>query len=143
MSSEHELVKAAVVRFYDAIEDMTSGRGLDAMSAAWHHTDQVTAGHPSGNWSEGWDEIWETWKIFATFGRPERSGSKIEALRVYVYGDFAYSTCLFTASPAFGGEVMPCTDILHRVAGEWKLIHHHADKSPGVAAAAERFAAEG
>jgi len=28
------------------------------------------------------------------------------------------------------GETLACTNVLHRMDGVWKVIHHHADKSP-------------
>jgi ketosteroid isomerase-like protein len=141
MANEEEKVAAAVERFYAAIEAMMTGKGLDAMNAAWHHTDRVTGGHPSGGWAEGWDELYATWQVFEAFGNEKLAGSKIEDLRVYLYGeDIAYSTCVFVASEAVGGEKMACTNVVHRVGGEWKIVHHHADKSPGMAAALEKIA---
>jgi ketosteroid isomerase-like protein len=143
MSNEEQEVLSATVRFYDAIEDMVSGRGLDSMQAAWHHTDRVTGGHPSGEWATGWDEVWATWEVFASFGRADRGGSRIRDLKAYVYGDLAYTTCLFIASPGFGGETLACTNVLHRMDGAWKIVHHHADKSPKMGAALERIAQGG
>jgi ketosteroid isomerase-like protein len=64
-------------------------------------------------------------------------------LRIYAYGDVAYTTCIFLASPAFGGEALACTNVLHRIDGVWKIIHHHADKSPKMGAALEKIATEG
>ena len=143
MTSNESQVREATVRFYDAIEAMISGRGLEPMKEAWHHTDRVTGGHPSGEWSQGWDEIFATWSVFNGFGHPERGGSRIRDLRVYVYGDVAYTTCVFIAAPAYGGDSLACTNVLHRVDGVWKIIHHHADKSPKMGAALEKIAQSG
>jgi ketosteroid isomerase-like protein len=143
MTNDEEEVLAAARRFYDAIEQMVSGNGLDAMRSAWHHTNRVTGGHPSGEWAEGWDEIWATWEVFAGFGRADRGGSKVRSLKAYVYGDVAYTTCIFIASPAFGGESLACTNVLHRADGAWKIVHHHADKAPGMGAALEKIAKGG
>jgi len=143
MTNDEQAVIDATARFYDAIEKMVSGQGLEAMREAWHHTDRVTGGHPSGNWSEGWDEVWATWEVFASFGREDRGGSSISGLRAYVYGDTAYTTCVFQASPAFGGDPLACTNVLRRMDGVWKIIHHHADKSPSMGAALERIATGG
>ncbi len=60
MTNDEEMVVAAAKRFYDAIEHMVRGDRLESMRAAWHHTSRVTGGHPSGEWAEGWDEIWAT-----------------------------------------------------------------------------------
>jgi ketosteroid isomerase-like protein len=140
MTSDEQEVEAAARRFYDAIEKMVTGKGLDAMRDAWHHDDAVTGGHPSGEWSKGWDEVWATWQVFASFGREDRGGSSIRDLSVRLCGDMAYTTCVFTASPAFGGAALACTNVLQRRNGVWKIVHHHADKSATMAAALERIA---
>jgi ketosteroid isomerase-like protein len=142
MSADESAVREATVRFYNAIEAMVSGKGLEPMQEAWHHTDRVTTGHPRGDWARGWDEVLATWKVFAGFGREGRGGSRIRDLQVNVYGDFAYTTCIFVASPAFGGDSLACTNILHRMDGVWKIIHHHVDKSPAMGAALEKIARE-
>lgn len=143
MTADEQEVVNATVRFYDAIEQLISGKGLEPMRNAWHRTDRVTGGHPSGEWSQGWDEIWATWEVFAGFGHADRGGSSIRGLKAYVYGEVAYTTCLFKVSPAFGDDLLACTNVLHRVNGEWKIVHHHADKSPAMGAALERIASGG
>jgi ketosteroid isomerase-like protein len=142
MATEYEEVEAATRRFYAAIEDMVSGRGLDAMERAWHHTDRVTSKHPSGEWSTGWDEVWATWGVFSSFGRSDRGGSQLASLSAHVYGDIAYVTGVFQASPAWGSERLMCTNVLQKLDGEWRIIHHHADPGPGMQAALERMLAE-
>jgi ketosteroid isomerase-like protein len=140
MSDDAE-VEAVVKRFYDGIEAMITGRGLDGIRDTWHHTERVTTGHPSGDWAVGWDELWATWQVFASFGREDRGGGTVRGVRAHVYGDVAYVTCTYVCAPAFGGEAIACTDVLHRDAGEWKLVHHHADKSPKMEAALEKIIA--
>lgn len=142
MTTEEE-VCAAALRFYEGIEHMVSGKGLGLIQETWHRTDRVTSGHPSGEWSQGWDEIFATWEVFAGFGRHDRGGSKVKSIQAHVYGDVAYTTCLFVASPGFGGETLACTNVLHRVNGAWKVVHHHADKSPKMTAALEKIAQGG
>ena len=41
---------------------------------------------------------------------------------------------------AFGGDALSCTNVLQRIDGEWKVIHHHADKSAKMGAALEEIA---
>jgi ketosteroid isomerase-like protein len=135
-------VRAAVNRFYEAIDAMVSGKGLDAMREAWHHTDRVTTVHPVHDIAQGWDEVWATWEAFAPLGRADRGGSSVSNLRVQVYGDIAYTTCTFNVSPAFGGEHLSCTNVVLKKDGVWKIIHHHADKAPKMGAMAEKFATE-
>jgi ketosteroid isomerase-like protein len=142
MTVEEE-VCAAAMKLYDGIDHMTSGKGLGLIKEAWDHSDRVTAGHPSGEWSQGWDEIVAGFEIFAALGRPDRGGSKVRGMKAHVYGDVAYTTCLFTVAPAFGGETLACTNVLRRINGAWKVIHHHADPARALGAAAEKFAREG
>jgi hypothetical protein len=142
MTVEEEVCGVAS-RFYEGIDDMASGRGLDKIRDTWEHGAHVTGGHPSGEWSQGWDEIVVGFEIFASIGRPERGGSTVRGMKAYVYGDVAYTTCIFNAAPAFGGESLACTNVLRRVDGKWKIIHHHADKAPALGAAAEKFARGG
>lgn len=135
-----EEVCAAAMRMYEGMAEMETGRGLDKLASAWEHSDRVTAGHPSGEWSQGWAEIVVGFELFSMLGRPERGGSSVRSMKAHVYGDVAYTTCLFTVSPAFGGETLACTNVLRRVDGTWKVIHHHADPAPALGAAAESFA---
>ena len=143
MTNEDEAVKQATFNFYAAIEDLIAGRGLARMKEAWHHTPRVTGGHPSGEWAEGWEEVCATWEVFASFGRPDRGGSSVKSMKVHVYDDTAYATVLFVASPAWGGDTLACTNVLHKAGGAWRVVHHHADKSPAMGIALERIIAEG
>ena len=74
-------------------------------------------------------------EAFALLGAPGNGGSKVVDLAVNVHGDLAYTTAVFVASPAFGAERVNVTNVLERVDGVSKVVHHHADKSPGLAAA--------
>jgi len=112
---------------------------LDRSRIFREHSDRVTAGHPSGEWAE----IVVGFDLFAALGRPDRGGSSVRSMKAHVYGDVAYTTCLFTISPAFGGETLACTNVLRRVDGVWKVIHHHADRAPALGVAAEKFASSG
>lgn len=142
MRGEEDAVRMAATRFYDAIEAMVSGKGLEAMRDAWHHTDRVTSAHPIDDFTEGWEQVWATWKVFEPFGHPDRGGTSIKNLRVHLFGDVAYTTCMFYSAPAFGGERLACTNVLHKKDGVWKVVHHHADKAPKLAAALEKIASE-
>jgi len=130
--SEEEKVRAATQRFYDALELMITGHGTKAMRDAWHHTALVSGAHPTGDWAYGWDEVLATWEAFATIGNPQHAGTRVRDIHVHLYGDVAYTTSVFTAAPSFGGAKMNCTNVLHRVDGVWKVVHHHADRTPSI-----------
>lgn len=142
MEDAEREVEKAVLRFYDAIETMVIGGGLDAIGDTWHHTDRVTVRHPMDEWAVGWEEVLATWKSITGFGRPDRGGGKVLSLKAYVYGDFAYVTIVFKAAPSWGGDKLMCTDILSRMDGVWKVIHHHADPSPSMQPALEKMLSE-
>jgi ketosteroid isomerase-like protein len=141
MCKDEQAVSDAVRFFYLAIEDMVDGRGLEKMEQAWHQNERVTTKHPMSDWAVGWEEVLTTWQIANTFGKPGRGGSKLLDLKVHLYGDVAYTTCVFHSSPEWGNEKLMCTNVLHKVDGMWKLVHHHADNSPGMMAALERMIA--
>ncbi|NUP06740.1 MAG: SnoaL-like domain-containing protein [Polyangiaceae bacterium] len=133
MTPEEEEVVLATKRFYDALEQMMSGKGLAAMEAAWHHGDAVTSGHPAGEWAHGWDEVLATWQVFDSFVRPnDAGGSEIRDIRPHVFGDVAYTTGAFVVAAAFGGSTLKVTNVLRRIDGVWKIIHHHADSAPRI-----------
>jgi ketosteroid isomerase-like protein len=139
MTPEEKEVYAATVRFYEAIEEMITGKGAGSMRNAWHHTPRVTSSHPTGEWATGWDEVGATWDEFASFGKEGNGGTQVCNLKVHVYGDIAYATSVFVAAPAWGGARLNCTNILHRVNGVWKVIHHHPDKAPSMTASLEKM----
>ncbi len=143
MSNEEEQVAAALNRFYAALDELIGGKGTESMRNAWHHGPRVTSAHPMGDWARGWDEVWATWQVFAQLGGPEQCGSAIRDVRIEVGGDLAYTTCVFISAPAFGRIELNCTNVLRRVDGEWKMVHHHADKAPGLEAALTAKAAKG
>ena len=141
--SDEVAVRAATVAFYDALEALVIGRGAAAMDAAWHHTDRVTAAHPLGEWSYGWDEVRASWHAVAAVGKPGLGGSEIRDLRVHLYGDVAYTTGVFVATPAFGRLRLNVTNVLHRQDGVWKIVHHHADKAPAIETGLAKAAEDG
>ncbi len=133
MTGDEKDVVAAVQRFYDAIEQLVSGKGVSAMHEAWHRDlPTISSAHPVGEWARGWEEIAATWDVFASFGAPGRGGSRVRDIEVHVVGDLAWATSVFEVSPAFGGTKLNCTNVLQRVGGVWKVVHHHADKDANV-----------
>ena len=125
------------MKLYDAIEDMATGRGLDRMFDAWHHIDDTSTGHPIDNWAVGWETVKTTWEAAAVFGREDRGGGEILDMKVFVCGDTAHAISTFRVAPAWGGAKLACTNVLRKLDGVWKVVHHHADKSPEMATALE------
>jgi ketosteroid isomerase-like protein len=132
MTQDENEVLTAIRRFYQAIEDMVEGKGAGAMREAWDHGPRVTSSHPTGDWANGWDEVAATWDVFASFGKKGNGGTQIQDIKVFLFGDVAYTTSVFVASPSWGGAKLNCTNVLRRLGGVWKVIHHHPDKAPSM-----------
>ena len=140
---EEQQIRAAVVRFYDALETLVRGGGTEKMNEAWHHTPRVTAMHPMGDIQYGWDEIRITWEELGANARDDAGGSSIRELRVHRYGgDLAYTTCVFVAGPKFDHVEVNCTNVVHKANGVWKLVHHHADRQQVIESVALQMAEE-
>lgn len=143
MIDEGELQALEAVRsFYAAIEDMITGKGLARMDRAWHHETWVTSKHPITDWAVGWEEVKTMWEVAARFGRQDRGGSHVVDIRVHLRGDVALAAVIFQSSRAWGGERLMCTDVVERIGGTWKMVHHHADAGPAMAAALEKMLSE-
>jgi ketosteroid isomerase-like protein len=121
-------VRAASDRFYSALEAMANGDASD-MADVWSHDDDVTAMHPIGGRETGWAAVLGSFEGVAQAsadGTVTRSDQDI-----HVVGDSAYELCTESASWTFAGEPMSLdgrtTNVYRKEAGEWKIVHHHAD----------------
>ena len=140
MGSATEEAAAAIHKFYDALDTTLRG-DPSAMEKVWHHTDYVVTVHPFGHWARGWPEVWATWQeIAAVFGvykgherRSERIGA-ISQLKLGIHGDAAYGASVFESKLFLpeGPLVLRvnCTNVVHKIDGEWKVVHHHPDQAP-------------
>jgi len=141
MGSTEEQAAKAIYKFYDALEDLLRSRGTGGMKEIWHHGDYVTTAHPFGDWARGWTEVAANWEegaaVFATYkGHDARTDTigGIHELKVAVMGDAAYGTGVYKSRLYMSdGPIdlrVNCTNIVHRIDGTWKLVHHHADQAP-------------
>ena len=140
MESETEAAAKAIQRFYEALDQCLRGKP-EIMADAWHHEAYVTTVHPFGHWARGWSEVWATWQeIAAVFGiykgheqRTDRIGG-ISDLKVGLQGDAAYGASVFVSKLllADGPLILKvnCTNVVHKINGEWKVVHHHPDQAP-------------
>ena len=131
MTGDEQAVDAVVRQLYAAIDGLISGQGLGQMAELWHQDDDVTSVHVSGDWAHGWDAVRVIWETFASIGVKEFGGLFVQSLVVRVRGDFAYTAAVL-GHPMPGIDTMAGTDILERRQGQWKLVHHHIDRSPKV-----------
>ncbi|MET0793165.1 MAG: nuclear transport factor 2 family protein [Polyangiaceae bacterium] len=143
MASEEEEARRAFHALYEALDALLRGKGTQLMRAVWHHADYVSSSHPFGAWARGWDEVSATWEegaaVWAIYQghaqRSERIG-EIHELRVTLLGDTAFGASVYKSKFYLSdGELnlkVNCTDVVHRIDGVWKVVHHHADQGPPV-----------
>lgn len=141
MASAEEDATRVFHELYEALDDLLRGSGTQKMGELWHHGDYVTSSHPFGDWARGWAEVWATWEeagaVWSVYqghaDRTDRIGG-IHGLRVAVRGDTAYGTSVYRSKLYMSEGPLElkvnCTDVVHRIDGVWKVVHHHADQAP-------------
>lgn len=130
MSAEEEVRKASG-QFYGALNRMLNG-DAGPLANIWSHSEAVTTMHPIGGREVGWDKVGQLWeqvaKVFSD-GQVKLSDQLIQ-----VAGDMAYEVGTEQGQAKLGGEQVSIeqrvTNIYHREAGAWKIVHHHTDISP-------------
>ena len=141
MSTQDE-VRDASARFYSALNRMADGDGSE-MSRAWSHSETVTAMHPIGGEQVGWDAVKGSFEGVAEIA----SGGHVEIAdqEIHTGEDLAYELGTERGHMKMAGESIVIeqrvTNIYRREAGEWKLVHHHADISPAMLEILERLQA--
>lgn len=132
-------VREAHDRFYAALNRFISGDPSEMFDVC-SHADDVTAMHPLGGRQIGWPDSRAIWETAA--GAASGGSVKADDLHITLLGnDGACTTGTETASATVGGETVSfsgrCTNVYRRENGTWKLVHHHVDLLPDVAAAFE------
>ena len=104
------------------------------MDECWWHEGSVTAMHPIGGRTPGWDGVRE---LFA--GVAELSSGGSVALKdqvIQVGGDMAYELGLEDGTVTLAGTPMAIdhrvTNVYRRKDGAWRMVHHHTDISPAM-----------
>ena len=127
MTAESE-VHAASEKFYVALNRMLNG-DAGPLGDIWSHGAHVTTMHPLGGREVGWEKVknsWEQVAQLATEGKVTLSDQLF-----HVTGDTAYELGVEHSRFKLGGKPVTgdcrVTNIYHRGAGGWKIIHHHTD----------------
>ncbi len=138
MTAEDE-VRAASEEFYAALNRMLAG-DAGSLSDIWSHSSTVTTMHPIGGREIGWQQVRESFERVAR----KSTGGQVELTDqlIRIAGDVAYELGVEHAQFSIAGEPLSLnsrvTNIYHRQAGAWKIVHHHGDKSPGIFEALSR-----
>lgn len=132
MSAEDE-VRRASDEFYAALNRMGNGE-KGTMTNIWSRGPQVTAMHPIGGRTTGWDAVTASFDRVAEMAANARISLKEQVIQVV--GDVAYELGVEYGEVQLAGHPVSLehrvTNIYKREAGSWKLVHHHTDTSPGM-----------
>jgi ketosteroid isomerase-like protein len=130
--NDEQGVLIALAAYFDALHQLFSGK-LGPMRKVWLVSPEVTNLGAYGGQQTGYDSVQAQYARESEFGfagivRPE-------AVYAQVSGDFGYTVCQEVAEEfAVQNKPVPirrrATHLFRRVAGEWKLVHHHADSAP-------------
>ncbi len=129
MSTEKEVQKASE-QFYAALNRMANG-DADPMEDIWSHDAIVTALHPIGGRTVGWDNVRESFQQVAKIA--SEGHIKLDDQIIQVMGDLAYELGSERGQAVFSGHQVTLdhrvTNIYRLEAGSWKIVHHHTDVS--------------
>jgi ketosteroid isomerase-like protein len=126
--SDRETVRRLNERFYHALESLD----IETMEEVWAHDHGVACVHPGWEIRVGWDAVRGSFvQIFAntTWMRVTATATRID-----IIGDVALVSCAENITGKSGEDVnlavAQATNIFHRTAAGFKLIHHHASPAP-------------
>lgn len=132
MSTEDEVRKASET-FYAALNRMGNGE-KGAMADVWSHGAAVTAMHPIGGRTMGWDSLRDSFDQVAGMASDAKIGLRDQFIQVL--GDMAYELGVEHGEFKMAGQPVSLeqrvTNIYRREAAGWKLVHHHTDPSPAM-----------
>ena len=130
MAAEDE-VRQASERFYAALNRMLNG-DAGPLSEVWSHEADVTTMHPIGGRQVGWEQVRPVWEQVAHICSGGQVRLDDQLLRTG--GDLAYEVGTERGQATMAGQTVTfdhrVTNVYRRVAGGWKIVHHHADISP-------------
>ena len=131
MAIEDE-IRQASERFYAALTRALNG-DLGPMMEVWSHGSDAATMHPLGGRELGWEEVRAGWEQAAQ-AFSEGQVSLDDLVVVPVTEDAAYTLGTEYGQAKVGDEPVRidwrATNVYRREAGEWKMVHHHADVSP-------------
>jgi ketosteroid isomerase-like protein len=128
-----ESVERASERFYAAANHVMRGDPAP-MIALWSHSADVTYIDPLRGVQRGWEALLAYWERAARMnqGAPDRvNAAADDDLLIRAVGDLAYTVGVERIEVTRDGQVTRmkarATNVFRREAGEWKLIHRHAE----------------
>ena len=119
--SDVDAILAAQQAFYDAFET----RSMDAMDAAWEHSDEVVCTHPGWQTLVGWDRVRASW--VGLLANNEHLQFIVTDEHVSVRSDMAYVRVAenILADGSVQGSLTALNVFGRQPDGSWKMLAHH------------------
>ena len=133
MQSQENEVRKASGQFYAGLNQMANG-DAGPLADIWSQNPDATTMHPIGGREVGWGKVQASFQQVAQVA----SGGRIilDDQIIRVVGDLAYELGVERGEIKLVGKQANIdgrvTNIYRREAGNWKIIHHHADISPAM-----------
>jgi len=138
MSNEDE-VRAVSDRFYDALSRLD----ISQLQSVWSQSNTVTTMHPMGGEEVGWADVRKSFVEAA--GVMSDIHVELADRRIQTGEDLAYETGIERGRGVIAGEQIEfqhrVTNVYRREGGQWKMVHHHTDISPGMVEVLRRLQA--
>lgn len=142
MSETEEFLASMLPRLTAADTALHNG-DADPRKALWATTDPLTL-FGAAMMATGWPEIDATFdRLAVRFS--DCTSFAIEVVAAGASGDLAYLVAFEHTTASIGGDPpapysLRVTTIFRREAGDWKVVHRHADPLPDSASSRERMA---
>jgi len=138
MSTEAE-VRAVSDRFYSALSRLD----VSQLESVWSQSNSVSTMHPMGGEQVGWPEVRKSFEEAA--GAMTDIHVELVDQRIQTGEDIAYETGIERGRGKVAGEQIEfehrVTNVYRREGGQWKMVHHHTDVSPGMVEVLQRLQA--
>jgi ketosteroid isomerase-like protein len=135
-ADDAKAVKDAAAAFYAALDALFIGDATP-MREVWSHADDVTYMGPDGGFDVGWDEVEAMWDKQAAL----KLGGKVRPtdMRITIGNDLAVTHNFEKGENTNTGSgtvsvSIRATNLFRKEGGSWKMIGHHTDLLPFLAA---------
>jgi ketosteroid isomerase-like protein len=135
-ADDAKAVKDAAAAFYAALDALFIGDATP-MREVWSHADDVTYMGPDGGFDVGWDEVEAMWDKQAAL----KLGGKVRPtdMRITIGHDLAVTHNFEKGENTNTGSgtvsvSIRATNLFRKEGGSWKMIGHHTDLLPFLAA---------
>jgi ketosteroid isomerase-like protein len=126
-------VRQASNQFYAGLSRVVNGNS-GSLADIWSQSASVTAMHPIGGREVGWDAVRGSFEQVAHLCSD--GAVELKDQLIQVVGELAYEVGIEHGQLKLAGHPVTIenrvTNIYQRVAGAWKIIHHHTDFSPAM-----------